>query len=377
MEVYIINLSILIVLGLIAERYVKHKAVRIIYCSYSWLQLTLIAALRWGIGLDFNQYYNTFYAVSNASGWAELLQRREEIGFLFFNRLVSHITGNIIVYLFLYYGVMFALLMFYVYKYSEIKWSTVAAVLAFDYFAMSLCFMRQSMAMVIGLYVLEMIKKRKWYWAISLTLAASLFHASALILLVCLVASYLDFSKRSIWMTAVIISVVLYVGCDFILEHVLIGPFAKYADYLESQFMAGNHVLVVFYPLFVFGLIVYFRKQLCKADKNFKNLIPVLFFGTVLSIMSTKHYIIERMALYIIFYNIRVVAQVLALYKNGAQKWNYQLAVYSAVIISYAAFAFGIMNDRYGICPYKLNENHLYRVEFFKDVEHDVVEQAD
>ncbi len=377
MKVYVINLIILIVIGLIAERHVRYKAARIFFCSYSWLQLTILAAVRWGIGLDFNQYYNTFFAVSNASGWAEILQRREEIGFLIFNRLASYITGNIIVYLFLYYGLMFGLLMLYVYKYSEIKWSTVAAFIVFDYFAMSLCFMRQSMAMVIGLFALEMIKRRKWYWAVLITLLASLFHVSALILLVCLAVSYLDFSKRRVWMTAVILSVVLYVGCDFILEHVLVGPFAKYADYLESQFMAGNHVLVVFYPLFVFGLVVYFRKQLCKEDKDFKNLIPILFLGTVLSIMSTKHYIIERMALYMIFYNIRVVAQVLALFKNRAQKWNYQLAVYSAVVISFGAFAFGIMTDRYGICPYQLNENYLYRVEFFKDVRHDAVEQAD
>lgn len=357
----------LLIFGLIAQRYNGYKAVRICYCSCSWFQLTLIAALRWGNGIDYNQYHNTFLEVCSAENWAALLERREEIGFLFFNRCVSHITTNVMVYMFLYYGLMYALLMLYVYKYSEIKWSTVIAFMAFDYFAMSLCFMRQSMAMVIGLFALEMIKKRKWYWAILLIFLASLFHASALILLVCLVASYIDFTNKKVQLTAVVLSVVLYVGCDFILKHALVGPFAKYADYLNSQFMAGNHVLVVFYPLFVFGLVVYFGKQLCEEDKDFKNLIPVLFLGTVLSIMSTKHYIIERMSLYITFYNIRVVAQVLALFKSKAHKWNYQLAVYSAVLISIGAFAFGIMNDRYDIWPYKLNEHYLYVVDFFRD----------
>lgn len=378
MKVYVLNFAILVFLGLIAELFSRRKAVRIFFCSYSWLQLTLVAALRWCNGVDYNQYYNTFFEISRASGWAELLQRREEIGFIFFNRCMSYITGNIIVYLFVYYGVMFGLLMWYIYKYSEIKWSTVAAFIAFDYFALSLCFMRQSMAMVIGLYAFEMMKKKKWYWAIVLTLLASLFHVSALILLVCLVFSYIDFSKRKVQIIAVGISVASYFGCDFLLEHILVGPFAKYADYLESQFMDGNHILIVFYPVFVFVLVLFFGKKLCKEEPEFKRMIPVLFLGTVLSIMSTKHYIIERMALYSTIYDIRVVAQVLALFKKEAQKWNYQMAVYSAVLISIGAFAFGITTDRYWIRPYRLNEIYLHDVDFFKDVGHDnVVEQTD
>lgn len=376
MRVYVLNFIILLGMGLLVQRYARHKAVRIFYCSYSWLQMTLVAALRWQNGVDYNQYYNTFYEISYANSWAEVLQRREELGFLMFNRAMSYITGNIIVYLFVYYGILFALLMWYVYKYSEIKWSTVTAFLALDYFAMSLCFMRQSMAMVIGLFALETIKRRKWYWTIPLVLLASLFHSSALILLLCLAFSYVDFSQRKTQVIAVGASVVLFFGCDFLLEHILVGPFAKYADYLDSQFMAGNHVLVVFYPLFVFVLMMYFSKKLCKADRDFKNLIPVLFLGTVLSILSTKHYIIERMALYITIYNIRVVAQILALFKNKAKKWNYQLAVYSAVLISIGAFAFGIMNDRYWIRPFRLNEQYLYQVDFLKDMGHSVTEHT-
>ena len=194
-----------------------------------------------------------------------------------------------------------------------------------------------------------------------------MFHASALILLVCLAVSFIDFSKKKVWITSVVLSIGVYFGSGIILRYILVGPFAKYRDYLESRFMNGNHFLVVFYPVFVFALVVCFYKGLCKEDKQFKNLFSVLFLGTMLSILSTKHYIIERMALYITIYNIRVVAQILALLKNKMQKWNYQLAVYCVVCISIAAFAFGIKNDRYGISPYELNKSYLYQVNFFKD----------
>lgn len=365
MNVYIINFIVLILIGFIVERFKHNKVIGWICYSYSWLQLTLLAALRWGIGYDYNQYFNTFYRISSATGWSELLQRREEIGFLFFNRCMSYITENIIVYLFFYYGIMYALLIWYIYKHSERKWCSVAIFLAFDYFAVSLCFMRQSMAMVIGLYVVEMIKKRKWYWAMVLTLLATLFHSSAFILLVGLIFSYLDFTRRKVQIIAVGTALVLYIGCDFFLEHVLVGPFAKYADYLESPFMMSNHIFAVYYPILVFLLVAFYGKKLCAQDKEFKRLIPVLFLGTFLALLTTKHYIIERMSLYITFYNIRVVAQILALYKKE-DKWNYGLATSSAIIVSIFAFIFSLMNDRYGILPYQRNEYYM-RQRLFKE----------
>lgn len=367
MGVYVINFAAVIFTGLVAQLFSERRAAGIFFCSCSWLQLTLIAALRWSNGLDYNQYYNSFFSIANAESWSDVLKMRYEIGYLFINRIVSHITANIIVYMFIFHGLMYALLLFYVYKYVEMKWLAVAAFVAFDYYALSLCFMRQSMAMVIGLFAIEMIKKRKWYFAVLFILFASLFHASALILLVCLAISFLDFSKKKVWITAVMLSVGIYFGSGILLQYILVGPFAKYRDYLESRFMNGNHFLVVFYPVFVFALVLCFYKRLCKEDKQFKSIFAVLFFGTVLSILSTKHYIIERMALYITIYNIRVVAQILALFKSKMQKWNYQLAVYCAVFISIGAFAFGIKNDRYGISPFELNRSYLYDVDFFKD----------
>ena len=141
---------------------------------------------------------------------------------------------------------------------------------------MSFCFIRQGMAMAIGLYALEMIRKKKWYWAVALILAASLFHSSALILLLGLLCYCIDFSNRKVQAAAAAGALVLYFGCDFFLEHILIGPFAKYRDYLDSQFMAGNHILIVYYPIFVFVLAVFFRKKLCEEDESFSKMYLIL-----------------------------------------------------------------------------------------------------
>lgn len=372
MKVYILNFAVIVLLGLAAEKYRTKKAVRMGCFIYIWLQLTVLAAVRWGIGYDYNQYYNTFYAISRASDWSSILDRREEIGFLLFNRGMSYITDNIIVYLFFYYGLLYGLLIGYIYRYSEVKWNSIAAYAAFDYFAISICFMRQSMAMVIGLYAIEMIKKRKWYWAVLLILAASLFHSSAIILFAALAFSYIDFTNRKVQIAAAVTAVVAYVGCDFFLEHILVGPFEKYKGYIGSYFMLKNHVFAVYFPIFIFVAVLILGKKLCQQDKDFKRVLGVLVLGTFLAVMTTRHYMIERMSLYLTVYNIRIAAQLLHSFRNEENGWNYRIATVCGVLVTISAFAFLIKIDRYGIRPYQFNKSYIQELPFVPDIEEDL-----
>ncbi len=330
---------------------------------YVWLQLSLLAALRWGVGYDYNQYFNTFYEISGIDSLTELLHRREEIGFVLFNKGVSLVTDNVIVYLFVYYGLLYGLLLFYVYRYSEVKWSSLLVYIAFDYFSVSICFMRQSMAMVIGLFAIEMMKKRKPARCILLIGGAVLFHSSALILLIALALSYLDFTKRRVQIGAAAFAVISYIGCDFFLKFVLVGPFEKYRGYLDSFFMTKNHVFSVYFQIFLWILLLIFHRKLLEQDERNKRLLPVMCFGVFLAFMTTRHYIIERMSLYITVYNLRIGAQLLSLFKKD--RWNHGLATVSAFVIGLCAFTFLLRIDRYGITPYQFNQGYIH--EFLRD----------
>lgn len=360
MWVYIGNfLSITIVL-LIAERYRANRFVRIGSLLYVWLQLSLIAAVRWGVGYDYNQYFNTFYEISRTHSFMELMSRREEIGFVLFNKGMALMTNNVIIYLFVYYGLLYGLMLFYVYRYSEVKWCSVLCYLAFDYFAISICFMRQSMAMVIGLYAMEMIKKRRIAPCILFIGAAALFHSSAIILLAGLALSFIDFTKRRVQIGAAVIAIVNYMGCDFFLKYALVGPFEKYQGYLDSFFMTKNHVFAVYFQILLWIFLLIFSKKLMKQDGFSKRLLPVMCLGAFLAFMTTRHYIIERMSLYITVYNIRIGPQILSLFKKD--RWNYKAAVCSALVIGLGAFAFLLRADRYGIVPYQFNQGYIHEL---------------
>lgn len=365
MVIYIAGFSFLLIFGLATQLLPKYGQLVKVYCITAWLLLTAAAAFRWSVGLDYNQYYNTFYDISNAADWNEVFSFRYEPGYLIFTRLVTYFTRNIIVYLFLFYGLMYALLMRYVYKYAEIKWLAVIAFLSLDYFAMSFCFMRQGMAMVIGLYAYEMIKQRKSYWVVLLTLLAAMFHVSALMLLLCLFVSYIDVNQKKLFRLYVIFSLIICFGCDYILQHIFVGPFAKYADYLQSRFMKGNNILVVYYPILLFVFVVLFYKKICDSDKTFSAMFPILFLGAVLCVMSTKHYLLERMALYVTIYNIRVIPQIVSIVKAKMSKSVVCLALYGMLVLNIGAYAYGLMIDRYGIVPYRWNEMYMHKVAFF------------
>ncbi len=366
MEIYIINAVLLTLTGFAVEKFSKSKRLLKLYCIYAFIQMTLLAAFRIDTGIDYSQYYHAFYGISKAPDWDAVFEFRYEAGYLIINRLISYFSNNIIVFMGIYHGIMYGLLMLYIYRFCEEKWLSVLSFIALDYFAMSFCFLRQGMAMVIGLFAIEYIRKRRWSLAGPLILLASSFHASALILFLYYLLSYINWRKRWLQVFAVVISLFIYVSCDIILQNVLVGPFEKYKGYLSSSFMEGNSIVLVFYPVFCVILFFILMKRIQGKSHTLDNLVPMLFFGMVLTILSTKHYIVERMALYITIYNIRLVSMMVYHFCKKKQLWNYHLATICTLIISVGAFVFGITFDRYLIVPYKVAQEQLENVPMLK-----------
>lgn len=366
MVVYIVNAVLLTLVGLAVERFSKSKLLLKVYCIYAFLQMTLLAAVRYNIGVDYTQYYHAFLNIGKAADWGEVFQFRYEPGYLIINRLISLITNNVPVYMGIYAAIMYGLFMLYVYRYCEEKWLAVLSFIVLDYYAMTYSFMRQGLAMVIGLFAIEHMRKNRWYFAIPLVFLSSCFHASALILLVFFAVSYIDWRKRWVQITAILVSILGYIGCDYILQIVLVGPFEKYRGYLDSSFMQGNPYVMVFYPVFCVILFFALMKNIKDKSHTLDKLVPMLFLGLVLTILSTKHYIIERMALYMTIYNIRLVPMMVHHFYRKGQQWNYQLATICVLIISTSAFVFGITSDRYLILPYQIAEEQLENVPLLK-----------
>lgn len=367
MDIYVVIFVLLLGSGIAVQYWSEeHKGLMKLYCIATWFVLTMTAALRWGVGLDYNQYHNIFYDIYNAADWEEVFQFRFEPGYLIMTRIFSFYSRNMIVYMFLMYGLMYGILMRYTYKYSEIKWGTIMVYFAFDYFAMSFCFMRQGIAMVIGLFALEMIREKKIYKALIYIVAATMFHFSAWILLLGVFVSYIDIDKKKLFWFYVSFSILLCIECDNILESILIGPLARYAVYLKSSFMGGNSILIMYYPIAAFVLVVCFYKFLYEKDESIKRMIPVMFLGTLLCAMTAKHYVIERVGLYIAFYNIRIIPQIISIIRDRLEKEIFQMALYGILLGCITSFGFNLKLDRYGIIPYCLNEIHLYEVPFFE-----------
>lgn len=372
MWIYVVNVVLLTLVGLLVERVSKSRALLKLYCIYAFIQMTILAAVRYNIGIDYTQYYHAFLNIGKALDWNEVWTFRYEPAYLIVNRLISMFTNNVPVFMGVYSGIMYALVMFYIYRYCEEKWLAVLAFVALDYYALTYCFMRQGMAMIIGLFAIEQMRKNKWYFAVPLVLLSSCFHASALILLFYFAVSYINWRKRWIQISALVVSIVAYIGCDSILQMALVGPFEKYKDYLDTSFMAGNSYIMVFYPVFCVVLFFVMFSDRKENRKDLDKLVPMLFVGLFLTILSTKHYIIERMALYMTIYNIRIVPMIVSQYCKNKQKWNYQLATICALIIGTSAFVFGITSDRYRIVPYQIATDQLENVPLLKCLDNNV-----
>ena len=135
MEIYIVNAVLLTLVGLAVEKFAQSKWLIKVYCIYCFIQLTMIAAFRLDLGIDYSQYYHAFYSISKAPDWVSVFQLRYEAGYLILNRLISYFTNNIIIFMGIYHGIMYGLLMLYIYRYSEEKWLSVLAFIVLDYYS--------------------------------------------------------------------------------------------------------------------------------------------------------------------------------------------------------------------------------------------------
>lgn len=60
MEIYIVNAVLLTLVGLAVEKFAQSKWLIKVYCIYCFIQLTMIAAFRLDLGIDYSQYYHAF-----------------------------------------------------------------------------------------------------------------------------------------------------------------------------------------------------------------------------------------------------------------------------------------------------------------------------
>lgn len=340
---------------------------KIVYCAVFAVLFTVVSAVRFQVGHDFNSY-GGIYTDMAFLDITELSESRLEKGFMIPLYILSlgfesYYTVFIYTSILIYFSV-FAMIL----KNSSKPWISVCAFLCFGIFFNSLCFLRQFIAAIIVAYAIKYVGGKDYFRFIVLIIAASSFHWSALIM----AALYFFLRIKPSWLYLGVTAAGTILFCIFSRSAMmfLIDKFSIYGNYNPDTNPEASTGLPIRYTIMfgiLFAVCFLFRKKLIEKNPNNAVYINCLMFTTVFEAMGTRHAILSRFALLtyippILFLLPDAVEAVCSYAYEKKGKIGKIASAAAAAVLSVACYTILMVNNYNGVVPYVSQFNRPYDI---------------
>ncbi|MEK5289177.1 EpsG family protein [Streptococcus sp. FSL R7-0212] len=329
----------------------KNKASRNISLFFVFLGLFLTAALRKGVGADFETYQNIFNNI-NIYNFHTL-----EPIFLIVNKALKTIgftSQSIFVFM------AFVNSIFIVLSCNKVKYPEIFIFLYYVYFYLnSLNAMRQETAVCILIYAILVLFEGNIKEYILLVLLATGFHYVSILFLPFILFNKLKYNKRTFFI-GIILSILFFrISLVQILAQTGILAGTKYQFYLNLDIYnkateIGSGIGMVL-RYFILIPIFFVKKSYFKIDNLKKrNIIMLLNIILIISIIiSLKFYIFHR---FVTLFSVSLIYSIM-LVLDSKSRWR-QVIVTIALVFSLLFFEIDIVNSQKavpgnkGVTPY-------------------------
>lgn len=358
MAVYYFTISALAGLGYVLTEKKKEARTTVFYLASAFLLLTFVTSFRYAIGFDYFSYRN-IYEIMSRWTFGDILRVYWYEPFFFLTCKLFCLAGcSYPVFLL---GINIFLIftaMQFIYRYSKIPWVSVYLYITLQFLAYNMNLIRQSIAAAFFLLAYPYLKNRKIVPFTMLMSAGGLFHNSLLFvwpLYFLLAKKY----PRKFLAGLIILAVLGYVFFDplfYLLQPVI--PH-KYAVYQESYFWNSNAFEYVL-PSAVYGILVYlFRNRIAEPMRRRIYLSSALY-NFLISLFVTKHFILERFAIYPFVFSLIAIPEIIDSFHNGilnekegnGNKRSYYLVLLLFLLFGAAYFLFAAVKGFHHVYPY-------------------------
>lgn len=298
------------------------------------------------IGNDTSVYMNLF-EIAKRYSLVELLSNmgsRFETGFLAYLYMISHIFSNAQWLLIISSTIVFAILGRYLYKYAIDPAFSIFLFVAMRYYFFFMSNVRQAVAMAIILVAYELINNRQYIRSVLLILLAASFHSTAIIFLVAIPMSFLQFKRRYILILGASLLVII-LGWNSVVNIALRHTPIYYEMYLTSSYMTNANNLANVLNLLVVSLLGIVIYRSVKSEEGFlelhKEYVYYPLMAVYFSILSLRFSMFARMQYYFSIFLLVMFANSLIINrhaKNGIVIKYVSLVlfvVYFAIIMAY------------------------------------------
>ena len=333
-----------------------------IFISTAFTFLCILSCIRYEVGFD--------YSLGGYTGeWREILQTpfsefmnlRHEKGYVLFQYLLKSFGEN---YQIVYIGtsILVAILAgWFIYKYAEDKVWGFFLIYGLGMYYCSMNLIRQTIAGLIFAFAVEMAKNKKIIPYILLTILASSFHKSAILMIPFYFILQIKFTKKTFAIYS-LITAGIFLTSPYILD--IVTKF-WYGYYVNSIYLLdGNEWFYLITPIILFTIVFIFRDKICEDDKSNNIYINCAFFNLFFYIIGARHTLVDRFTIY--FEPALIIGLSILINKLRKEKSQYFkntcAFIATAVIIINVIYLF---EDGHGILPYDtIFTNEDYKIYY-------------
>lgn len=369
MGIYLILLIFITVYSIVGDVN-KNNLRKKTFLIISFGLCAVISMLRkYTVGIDMNAIYKPVFESIKLLSFNSLNKINIEIGFVFFNKILSLISSDVQVLIIVSSLIIYPIYGWFIYKNSKNVCISTLLFMTTGIFLMEMNVVRQALAIAIIMIMYEKLKQNKFVESGILIILASFIHASAIILLLCLPLKKCKFKKNYFISVFIILAILmlfinpiinLYSNISLMLG---LSNNKEYSTYLESeQFGVGyinlssiSDVIYGFY-IFVLGYYILNIKEKDGDKENTNEYDYFLFmsvFYFVFQVLSLKMYVVSRLTLYFIPYTYIMFPEILMKMKNKRNAQFIEFITIAILIVKYILVLEYRAEMWYGVVPYK------------------------
>lgn len=349
-----------IILTFMISKAINTKNSNKIFLFLNFIFFLFLASLRdVNVGNDTIEYYRIFDAISSIKSIYEIINiSRYELGYLFLNFVITRITNNFNVILFVTSFIYLYSVFKFIERYADSKF--LAIILFFTLSAYYLIFniQRQCIAIAIFLYAIRFLEEKKYVRYISAILVAASFHYIAIILIfLCFVPKINIYDKKITFKYLILSCFFAYFIADFIMK---IGTYIPYFGHYitDSEYSKGGvRIASIVLVLIRLGMLVFlsyingFKKKNVITNREY-IFNYIAFLDCVVSLTSIKFNLCDRVEDYFCIIFIVMIANAISYLDI---KTNRDIISFTLILVTmlYLTISLSIRSNWYGIFPYK------------------------
>lgn len=314
----------------------------------SLLPLTVVSAIRYGVGWDYFEIYTYGFYYNSIPG----KQYFGETVFNIFNKIIYVFTTNVD-WLFIICSLIIAIYLSMAIK-QQSKSIVMSILLVFfsRYFFLSMNIVRQGIAMSIILYSLKYIKYNNIKKYVFNVILAGSIHNVALLFLPFYFIGKIDFTKSHNKFLIILSPAIILLGQKILLKFI---EGTKYINYFGSKFDGSDFLfteIIINILVLMYGIANYKKKN----DEYFYIYFNMQIIACIISILSKFIPVADRIIWYFSIQNILFIPLILKNYKREHKLIHSTIIFLSLGII---VIMQTLLTDSYSILPYNTIFNKL------------------